>query len=1131
MPRISHVLAGALLAGLVSYGVAVPPEAGQEKAQPAPEAEQAATRATLPAGFTAKVWAAEPLLANPVAFAFDEQGKCYVAETFRHSHGVTDTRSHMQWLEDDIAAQTVEDRVRKYEKFKYTGFEKYSERLRLIVDRTGNGVADTSEVFADGYNRPEDGIAAGVLARQGSVYFGCIPDLYKFDAKTRKQESLATGFGIHTQFIGHDLHGLTMGPDGKLYMSIGDRGLNITTREGKHLFYPDTGCVLRCDPDGANLEVIHTGLRNPQELVFDDAGNLFTYDNNSDSGDQCRWVHIVEGGDSGWRCGYQYGTLMHHPGVPQGNRGPWNTEKIWYANPNDPPAYIVPALKNFGNGPSGLTYYPGIGFDPKYQGHFFACDFTANPGNSKIWTLTLKPKGASFEVDKLETFVSNLVPTDCDFGPDGAFYWLDWIGGWNKPAKGRIFRVTHGEGMKDPRVAEAQSLIAGGIAQKTDKELLALFAFPHRQVRQEAQYRLAELWGKSPEATKAGIAQLIELAKSSPEKHVRMHAIWAAGMLGRKEPGSLKGLLALASHSESDVRVQAVKTLAIHGQADEATVKSVAQQFQDADLRVRFAAVETYSKLIKPEGSAAYYPVFNVLKANDDQDKYLRHACVMALVRMTEQPCDLFTAFEAEPEFNTPAVRMGLVLALRRLQCRRIGEFLNDADPRIVAEAARAIYDADIGSAMDSLAAKADAGGLEDPVAYRSLAANFKLGSPEAAKRVAAFAARSGNADHLRIAALKLLAEWTQPRRLDPITGLRQALPERPLADVVTAVRPNLTGLFAGSDALRSEAVKTVAVLGIADVGPIMLDLVKDPSRPARVRAEALFALQSLKAKELDNATSLALESTEDRLRAAARVVRAQANPTAAMQELPKFLADGQASVIEKQLALETLAGMPESREVDAALAVWLDKLLNGSAPAELQLDIFEAAQTRATARKLKTYTPYRELLQQYDQKVRAKAGMNMALRFPETLSGGDAERGQRIFIENAAVYCQRCHKVGGQGGDVGPVLDGIGAQKTRDYLLESIVVPDAQIAEGYKSVILETVDGQAISGVLRAKDQKQYTLITADNKVLNIPVEDVEAERPDKSAMPDDLYKKLSRRDLRDVVEYLASLKAPAKP
>src|SRR5258706_15478303 len=125
------------------------------------DGQKAIKQFQLPSGLEARLWAAEPLLANPVSFAFDEKGRCFVAETFRLHHGVTDNRKHYYWLDDDIACRTVEDRVamhRKHDKDKFGEiYEKHHDRVRMIWDSTGSGVADKSSVFADGFHKAGSG--------------------------------------------------------------------------------------------------------------------------------------------------------------------------------------------------------------------------------------------------------------------------------------------------------------------------------------------------------------------------------------------------------------------------------------------------------------------------------------------------------------------------------------------------------------------------------------------------------------------------------------------------------------------------------------------------------------------------------------------------------------------------------------------------------------------------------------------------------------------------------------------------------------------------------------------------------------------------------------------------------------
>src|SRR5436190_1528771 len=269
------------------------------------EAEQAIKLFKVAPGLTVSLWAAEPMVLNPVAFSFDEKGRAYVCETFRLNAGVDDIRGIMDWLDEELASRTVDDRLAEMKRHLGERFPKYSEkseRIRLLEDRDGDGKADHATVFADAFNTPLDGIGAGVLARGSNVWYANIPNLWLLrdtnkDGVADFRKSLHYGFGVRVGFIGHDLHGLHFGPDGKLYFSIGDRGSNLKLGNGRTVGEPDTGCVFRCNADGSEIEVFATGLRNPQDLVFDEYGNLFTGDNNSDSGDKARWVHVVEGGD------------------------------------------------------------------------------------------------------------------------------------------------------------------------------------------------------------------------------------------------------------------------------------------------------------------------------------------------------------------------------------------------------------------------------------------------------------------------------------------------------------------------------------------------------------------------------------------------------------------------------------------------------------------------------------------------------------------------------------------------------------------------------------------------------------------------------------------------------------------
>jgi quinoprotein glucose dehydrogenase len=205
-----------------------------------------------------------------------------------------------------------------------------------------------------------------------------------------------------------------------------------------------------------------------------------------------------------------------------------------------------------------------------------------------------------------------------------------------------------------------------------------------------------------------------------------------------------------------------------------------------------------------------------------------------------------------------------------------------------------------------------------------------------------------------------------------------------------------------------------------------------------------------------------------------------------------------------------------KSAEADQLLAQWLDRLLARQVPAEVQLDLLEAAAKRGTP-------ALKEKLTQHET---ARPKNDHLAKYREAMAGGDADAGRRLFLYKAELSCVRCHKIKGEGGDVGPDLTGIAAKQPREYLLESIVDPNKQIAKGYETAVLLLKSGKVETGIVKSEDAKEVKLMNADGKLLTVAKDQIDERQTGKSAMPEDLVTKMSKRELRDLVEFLAGLR-----
>ncbi len=1086
-------------------------------------AEIALKKFSVAPGLRVDVWAAEPLLANPIAFCFDEKGRAFVAETYRRRTSVPDIRKHESLQIENLALRSVEERLKflatKFSpsaKLKPTGaladldgngtfdlndWAVEQERIKLLTDSNGDGTADHASVFATIKSTPVTGLGAGVAVRNGTVISTCAPDLWRFDGEkdgaATQDRSLLQGFAVHVAYGGHDMHGPKFGPDGKVYWTIADCGARVATKEGTVLDCPDSGAVFRADPDGSNAELVAIGLRNPQSLAFNALGDLFTGDNNADGGDKARWTHVVDGADYGWRIGWQF---LKTPNL----LGAWNSEGMWHLDVDKTHFAVLPPVGHVGHGPAGIAYYPGTGLPEKYRDHFFYADF---PGGVRAFQLT--PRGASYTVanpgDILQDnsaknmtgkLLWGLFPSDVQFGVEGGAYVLDWIQGWEKTGKGRIFRVHDPATDASPLVRETKKLLGEGMAARSDADLVKLLGHPDQRVRLAAQFELVRRGEPVPlaQATLATNPQLM-----------RLHGIWGVTQLARQKPEVARSLMPMAQDRDAEVRAQWAKFVGETGAIGEKDL--VLRLLADPAPRVRFFAVQSLGKLRIKEAAP---DLFRLLKENANQDAFIRHACVVALAATVDAGALVQRASDA-----SESVRAGVLLALRRQGSPEVARFLGDRRSGLVLEAARAIHDGAIDAGLVRLAALAGQDGQPEALARRAANANYLVGNTQAAQRLAKIAADARATMPVRLDAIQSLAMWNEPFGRDRVTGLSRKLPPgRDPQAALDAASPILPALLqTGEDAIRIAAAELAgALLAKSAIEPLTA-IVADASAGGATRASALRALDTLNAPTLGESVQQALKAGDKELADAARKLAGKVSPQLAVEVNAAVL--GKGGIREQQEALATIAAQPVP-DADTVLLAQFDALAAGKLKRGLWLDLFEAA-------ALRDNPAVKARLAQTE----AEAAKNPLAKWSECLEGGNAKAGRAIFNEKAEAACMRCHKVKGEGGDVGPDLGVIGKQKDRAYILQAIVDPGAVIAPGYENVVLTLKDGSMVAGLLNSETEKELTIASlTDGKRQKIPKASVKDRIAVPSAMPPGLGEVLGKRDLRDVVEFLATVK-----
>ncbi|MEC3881856.1 HEAT repeat domain-containing protein [Parapedobacter sp. 10938] len=1100
---------------------------------PAKTAELAATieaqvTPQLDSGLTLKLWGIDSLVISPIAIDIDDHGRLFYTTTDRQKNSEFDIRGHRAWEIPSIGFQTVEDRrAFLHEELSPANSARNTwladlngdgshdwhdltiekEKVYRVEDISGDGVADRSQLVVHDFHEEITDVAGGVFADGDDLYLAVAPDLWRLtdtdgDGIPDKKTSISHGYGVHIGFGGHGMSGVKMGPDGRLYWQIGDIGFNGEGADGTKWEHPNSGVIARANPDGSDFEIFAHGLRNTHQFVFDEYGNIISEDNDGDHpGEKERLVYIVNGSDAGWRSNWQYGKYSD----PDNNSYKvWMDEKMYLPRFEGQAAYITPCISNFVSGPAGVVYNPGTALGPQYKQTFFVAEFVGNPANSGVHSFKLNPKGATFELGEHKKVLGGVLATGLDFGPDGALYVADWIDGWDTHDYGRIWKMDDVDGATQAIRAEVKELLAASFGDKSEAELGDLLHHDDMRIRQKAQFALVERDSKGLEAFKQALAQ-------THSQLARVHAIWGISQLARQDEQHAALLIPLLQDGDPEIQAQAAKWLG------DIKYKPAGAELipllEDRHIRrVRFFAAEALGRI---QYEPAIQPLIMMLWTNNDEDAYLRHAGTLALARIGN--ADPLLALVRN---HSPALRIAAVVALRRMRDPGIARFLLDRDEFVVTETARAINDdLSIEEALPALASLLNTTPFSNEALIRRIInANLRVGDEKNLHELLQYAQNGSNPAPMRAEALAALSTWAKPSLVDRVDGRYRGVMERDVDALKSQTASTYIHLLTDKDlAVRLSAAKAIHKLGIQQAAPALLAGLKGDKETA-MRVECLSALVALETTQQEEAIKFALADREKSLRVAALdLLENMAIPKPVMVDLLADVIDTK-TIEEKQAAIITLGKIPVAHS-EALFNTLLDDMEANRLSPEVYLELGEAIDS----------THAESLTARYKAITQHFSTDQLMASYASSLRGGDVRRGRRVFFQHQQAQCMKCHAYDDRGGNAGPQLNGVADRLTREQLLESIIDPGKRIAPGYGIVMLVLNNGEQLSGIFQGEDETGVKIRKGQAPDRIIPHSDIKEKTFSPSSMLD-MKGILSKREIRDVVAFLATLKGDNK-
>ena len=960
-------------------------------------------------------------------------------------------------------------------------------RIVRLEDADADGIYDRRTVFADRMMFP-----AGAMFKDGSLYVAAPPSIWKLtdrDGDGIAEDRVEWFQGKTLTGCANDLHGPYAGPDGWIYWCKGAfaeqthqvNGREWTTRAA-HIF--------RCRPDGSGIESVLTGgMDNPVDVTFTPEGERIlsaTLVTNNPRHDGL--LHAIYGGVYG----------KNH-GVLDGHARTGELMPIF--------ELMDPAS------PSGLERYDADAFGGDYRDNLFAAQFNMR----KVSRHVLQPEGASFRSVASDFVWSDDVdfhPTDVVVDADGSLLVID-TGGWYKlccptsqlwkpDVLGGIYRVRK-NGAAPPANPRGQEIAWDRLSIEA---LWATISDPRPAVRQRASRAFVHR-GDTPEAAallakRSGrMAELPQGSAGSDKQAAALARTWTIIQLERPESQSL--VRELLAHEDASVRHAALHGVSLH--RDVAATEAVVDLLLRDAPAIRRVAAEALGRL----GDRSVVPHLLAASAQAE-DRILQHSITYALIELADPAATREGLVSQSPATNATAL-----MALDQMPQGSVGPaevipLLNSTDARLQ-ETARWVvaqhpeWGSELAVWFRTELAKLEEQPSEESTAESALETLLlEFAADRAIQQVLAETAVDAQA---AIGARRLAL------RVMERASLRKTAPwERPLAQVIVEAEPSLLPLaVAAAGKLSSDSSVDPQLVRV------LLAVADDQRHPPELRVAALAAavvgIPHVSPPQFALLLSELSAETPERIQRAANVISQSPLSEAQLEELaPAIEAAG-------PLELHELIA-PFSRSTDARLGTMLlDSLRGASAVTSLRVDLL--------CETLAKYDPeVLERVAELETLVNVDAAAQRAridALLPK-MGHGDVRRGHAVFNSSKAA-CSTCHRMGNAGGTVGPELSHIGDLRTERDLLESILYPNLSFVRSYEPMLLMTVEGRVVAGVIRDETPDEYVVATGPNEEVRVPRADVEEVLPNNvSLMPTGLDKQLSVEELSDLVAFLRNAK-----